>query len=366
MRIALRLARRGLGLTSPNPMVGAVVVRKGVILGTGWHHRAGEAHAEIEAFRDATRNGATLGGATLYVTLEPCSTFGRTPPCTSAIIAHKIGHVVIAATDPNPEHAGAGYTILRAAGLKVTSGVLEAEATELNRIFNHWIVKRTPFVTLKAAMSLDGKIATASGDSKWITSEGARAYAMKLRLAHDAIAVGVNTALSDDPALTVRKGTRILKAPRRVVIDPTGRINRRCRLLTDEYRSKTLVVLSDKASAKAEREIRNQGSEVLRLPFQGDHLDLKRLLRELSLEGVTSILAEGGGETIFSFLRARLGQRICFFYAPKILGGRSARKGVAGEGFPDRTSAPPLRNPRWKKLGQDLLLSADLEHPQST
>lgn len=364
MRIALRLARRGIGLTSPNPMVGAVVVRKGTILGTGWHHRAGEAHAEIEAFRDATHNGATLRGATLYVTLEPCSTFGRTPPCTAAIIAQKIGRVVVAATDPNPEHAGAGFAILRAAGIKVTFGVLAADATDLNRIFNHWIVQRTPFVTLKAAMSLDGKIATAAGDSKWITSEESRHYAMKLRFAHDAIVVGVNTVLSDDPSLTVRKGSKILKVPHRIVLDPTGRINRSCKLLTDQYRSQTMVVLSEKASAKAETEIRNQGTDVLRLPLKGDHFDLKKLLRKLSQDKMTSILVEGGGETIFSFLREGLGQRVAFFYAPKILGGRAARKGVAGEGFPDCASAPGLRNQEWKKIGQDLLLSADLEHPQ--
>jgi diaminohydroxyphosphoribosylaminopyrimidine deaminase/5-amino-6-(5-phosphoribosylamino)uracil reductase len=365
MKIALRLARRGIGLTSPNPMVGALIVRDGRILGTGWHRRAGEAHAEIEAFRSALRNVVTLRGATLYVTLEPCSTFGRTPPCTEAIIAQKIARVVTAATDPNPEHAGAGYAILRDAGIKVTSGVLENEAADLNCIFNHWIVQRTPFVTLKAAMSLDGKIATATGDSKWISSEASRRFAMKLRLEHDAIVVGVNTAIVDDPALTVRKGTRILKAPRRIVMDPEGRISRGCKLLTDEFRTRTTVVLSKKASAKAESEICKCGAQVLRLPVnRKDDLDLRELFRKLALENVTSVLVEGGGETVFSFLKQRIGQRVCFFYAPRILGGRSARKAVAGEGFSNRISAPGLRNSIWNRIGPDLMLSADLEHPQ--
>src|SRR5580658_2037588 len=226
MRLALRLARRGFGHTSPNPIVGAVLVRDGAVLGRGWHHRAGEAHAEIEALRDARRRtGSAEGasGATLYVTLEPCSTQGRTPPCTEAIIAAGIGRVVAAATDPNPAHAGRGFELLRRAGLEVSDGLLAQEAAEMNEAFAHWIVHRTPLVTVKAGMSLDGKIATVTGESRWITGEKARRLAMKLRAGSDAILVGVKTILADDPSLTVRLAGFKEKRWRRIILDPRAR-----------------------------------------------------------------------------------------------------------------------------------------------
>ncbi len=204
MRLGLQLAQRGYGATSPNPMVGAVLVRGGRILGRGWHHRAGLPHAEIEALRDAQKNGHNARGATLYVTLEPCSTHGRTPPCTEAIKAAGIKKVVIGATDPNPKHAGKAFKILRRAGIEVVHGILAEDCARLNEAFNHWIVHRTPFVTVKAGMTLDGKIATADGESRWITGEQARAYGMKLRGGMDAILAGVNTILLDDPMLTFR------------------------------------------------------------------------------------------------------------------------------------------------------------------
>ena len=223
-QLALRLARRGYGATSPNPMVGAVLVKGGKIIGRGWHRRAGLPHAEIEALRDAQKRGHNPRGATLYVTLEPCCTHGRTPPCTDAIIAAGIKQVVVGATDPNPKHAGKGFKILRRAGIEVLWGVrpragalntanarrteIADECAKLNEAFNHWIVHRTPFVTVKAAMTLDGKIATASGESKWITGEKARAHGMKLRQGSDAILVGINTILADDPSLTVDEARR--------------------------------------------------------------------------------------------------------------------------------------------------------------
>ena len=204
MRAALRLARCGLGTTSPNPMVGAVLVKGGKIIGRGWHHRAGLPHAEIVALRDAQKRGNSPRGATLFVTLEPCCTHGRTPPCTDAIIAAGIKRVVIGATDPNPKHSGCAFQMLRSAGIEVANGILANECARLNEAFNHWIVRRTPFVTVKAAMTLDGKIATASGESKWITGETARAHGMKLRQGSDAILAGINTILADDPSLTAR------------------------------------------------------------------------------------------------------------------------------------------------------------------
>src|SRR5262245_18010752 len=204
MRLALRLARRGYGTTSPNPMVGAVLVKGGNVIGGAWHRRAGEPHAEVEAIRAAEVRGLNVRGATLYVTLEPCSTLGRTPPCTQAIVAAGIKLVVAGAVDPNPAHAGRAFHILKRAGITVSHGILGDKCERLNEAFSHWIVHRTPFVTVKAAMTLDGKIATAAGESKWITGEKARAYGMKLRQGAEAVLVGVNTILADDSSLTVR------------------------------------------------------------------------------------------------------------------------------------------------------------------
>src|SRR5436190_4655886 len=209
IKLALKLARRGHGATSPNPMVGAVLVKGGEIIGRGWHRGAGAPHAEVEAIRDAERRGQNPKGATFYVTLEPCCTQGRTPPCTQAIIGAGIKRVVVGATDPNPLHSGRAFEILKHAGIPVIHGVLTRQCEELNEAFNHWIVHRTPFVTVKAAMTLDGKIATAGGESKWITGAKARAHGMRLRQGADAILVGINTILADNPSLTVRTAGEI-------------------------------------------------------------------------------------------------------------------------------------------------------------
>ena len=227
MRLALQLAKRGSGSVSPNPMVGAVLVKRGKIIGRGWHRRAGLPHAEIEALRDSQKRGHNPHGATLYVTLEPCCTHGRTPPCTDAIITAGIKRVIIGATDPNPKHAGKGFRILRRAGIEVVHGIGPSECVRLNEAFNHWIVHRTPFVTVKAAMTLDGKIATAT-QSKWITGEKARAHGMKLRQGSDAILVGINTILADDPSLTARTKMedgrwKMGKPIRRIVLDSLAR-----------------------------------------------------------------------------------------------------------------------------------------------
>src|SRR5689334_5424094 len=236
MQRALRLAERGRGTTSPNPMVGAVLVKRGRPIGQGWHHRAGEPHAEIEALRDAAARGESPRGATLYVTLEPCCTHGRTPPCTTALIEAGVRTVIVAARDPNPAHAGRGFRLLRRAGLSVPTG--------LNEAFNHWIVERTPFVTVKAAMTLDGKIATATGKSKWITGPAARAEGMRLRADADAILVGVNTVLADDPSLTVRSqngSVRPQSRLRRIILDTHARTPATARVVRDADASRTTV-----------------------------------------------------------------------------------------------------------------------------
>lgn len=362
MRLALQLARRGYGCTSPNPMVGALIVKGGKVIARGWHRRAGGAHAEIEAFQDAARHGISPRGATLYITLEPCCTHGRTPPCTDAIKAAGIKHVIVGATDPNPKHVGKGFAILKRAGIEVLRGILADACTELNEAFNHWIIHRTPFVTVKAAMTLDGKIATASGESKWITGEESRAYGMKRRLGSDAILVGVNTVLADDPSLTARKqmadGRRQMEKPiRRFILDSMARTPLNAKVVSDEHAGLTTIVVSERAPKKRVAALAKQ-TNVLIAPITRSTIDLKWLLRSLGAENITSLLVEGGGEVNASFLMGGFAQRVAFFYAPKILGGRDSRKGVAGEGAKSLTEALQLRNLQWRKMGADLLLTA--------
>lgn len=359
MRRALTLARRALGRTSPNPMVGAVLVRNGHGIGEGYHHQAGHPHAEVEALRNCAQRGGNPLGATLYVTLEPCSTDGRTPPCTTAILEAGVKRVVVAATDPNPRHRGRGLDLLREHGVEVTEGVHTPEATELNATFNHWIVHGTPLVTLKAGMTLDGKLATTSGESRWITGEASRRRVMRLRQEHDAILIGIQTALTDDPSLTVRRG-RTQRSPWRIVLDTRGRLPETARLLTDEYAERTLIVVGEGISSRRLKTLQRRASVIV-APREAGRISLPWLCRELGQRQVTGLLVEGGGEVHASFLTAGLAQRLAFFYAPKVLGGRTAPRAIAGPGFPSLTAAPRLRNLHWQKLGPDLLLTARIE-----
>ncbi len=377
MRMALRLARKGYGRTSPNPMVGAVLVKGERVIGRGWHHAAGQPHAEIEALRDAQKRGHDPRGATLYVTLEPCSTHGRTPPCTEALIAAGVKRVVVGTADPNPKHAGKGFQILKKArvttqnlskrqrhkGTKKSLKLAE-ECARLNEAFNHWIVKRTPWVMVKAAMTFDGKIATAAGESKWITGEAARAEGMRFRLGNDAILVGVNTILADDPSLTVRgKETKTI---RRIVLDSKARTPLTAKVVSDKQAAATMIVVGkdapkQKVAALAKR------VNVLVAPYakksrpaQRDEptLDLRWLLKRLGTENVTSLLVEGGGEVNASFLLGGLAHRVAFFYAPKILGGRDARRAVAGDGAKSWDEVLELEDVAWREVGKDILLEA--------
>ena len=358
MRLALRLARRGAGHTSPNPMVGAVLVKRARIIGRGWHRRAGGPHAEIEALRDAEARGHDSRGATLYVTLEPCSTQGRTPPCTEAIKAAGIRRVVAAATDRNPAHAGRGFRLLARAGIEVAHGVLAREADAMNEAFNHWIVRHTPRVTVKAAMTLDGKIATAEGESKWITGAPARAWGMKLRAESDAVLVGVNTVLADDPALTVR--IRPMRRCRRIILDSRARTPLTAKVVSDSFANLTTVVVSRSAPKRRVAALA-QRVNALVAPRDGSGINLRWLLKELGAAGVASLLVEGGGEVNASFLLGGLAQRVAFFYAPKILGGRDARKGVGGAGARRMSDLIELRDAAWRRVGLDWLLTARLK-----
>ena len=372
MRLALRLARRGYGATSPNPMVGAVLVKRGQIIGRGWHRRAGQPHAEIEAVNDARRRGRNPRDAILYVTLEPCSTYGRTPPCTEAIVAAGIGHVVVGATDPNPRHCGNAFTLLKKAGVGVTHGIEAEECERLNEAFNHWIIHRAPLVTVKAAMTFDGKIATASGESKWITGERARACGMKLRQGADAILVGINTVLADDPELTFRPiHSRSSKTPakklRRIVLDSYARTPLDAKIVRDDEKALTTIVVSKAAPQKRVQALAERVN-VLLAPDELEanqktagaegQLSLPWLLKRLGSDGVTHLLVEGGGQTNASFLLHGLAHRIAFFFAPKILGGLNSRKAVAGKGAGSWEEIIKLEDVNWQQLGADWLLTA--------
>jgi diaminohydroxyphosphoribosylaminopyrimidine deaminase/5-amino-6-(5-phosphoribosylamino)uracil reductase len=380
MQLALRLARKSYGATSPNPLVGAVLVKDGKIIGRGWHRRAGLPHAEIEALRDAEKRGENPAGATFYVTLEPCSTYGRTPPCSRAIIAARIKRVVVGAIDPNPRHAGNGLKILKRAGIEVVRFDPRRvnECTILNETFNHWIVHRTPFVTVKAGMTLDGKIATASGESRWITSEQSREFAMNhLRRGADAILTGVNTILADNPSLTVRPGTtgnlkhrtsntehRIRM--RRIVLDSMARTPLNSKVASDEFAALTTIVVSRSAPQKKTAALAKRVNVLVapksprrRAQSEAPYLiDLRWLMKKLGAENITSLLVEGGGEVNESFLAGGFAQRIAFFYAPKVLGGRDSRKGVAGDGVRSAAEIIHLRGIEWRKVGPDLFLTA--------
>jgi diaminohydroxyphosphoribosylaminopyrimidine deaminase/5-amino-6-(5-phosphoribosylamino)uracil reductase len=376
MRLALQFARRGYGETSPNPMVGAVLVKGGKIIGRGWHHRAGLPHAEIEALNDARKHGHNPKGATLYVTLEPCSTHGRTPPCTQAIITAGIERVVVGTRDPNPRHAGKGFSILRRARVQAaildSDTSLSAECEKLNEAFNHWIVRRTPLVTVKAAMTLDGKIATATGESKWITAEPAREFAMRLRQGADAILAGVNTVIADDPSLTVRfrvGKNRRAKRLRRIVLDPTARTPLQAKVVADEFAESTTIVVSRSADKKQVAALAKRVNVLVApqikinppMAGQKSKIDLRWLLKKLGKENITNLLVEGGGETNAAFLLDGLAQRVAFFYAPKVIGGRDSLKSVAGEGARSWNEIINLREIEWRGVGKDLFLTARVD-----
>ncbi len=362
MAQALRLAKRAYGRTSPNPMVGAVLVREGQVIGRGWHHKAGAPHAEVEALADAARRGHAVAGATIYVTMEPCCTYGRTPPCTEALMRAGVSRVVVAAVDPNPRHAGRGLELLRQAGITVDSGALAAESQRLNEAFNHWIVNRTPWVTAKSAMTLDGKIATASGESKWITGPASRAHAHRLRLGADAVLVGVETVLADDPSLTLRTqpGFRVPAAvplKRRIILDTRARTPLGCRLVSDEARASTLVVVGESADPAKIAALQARVMLIL-APEREGRIDLQWLLPELGQMSIQHLLVEGGGTVLAAFFESGLVHRTAFFYAPRILGGEESRRSVAGRGFRSLAEAPSLTDVESRRFGEDLFITA--------
>jgi diaminohydroxyphosphoribosylaminopyrimidine deaminase / 5-amino-6-(5-phosphoribosylamino)uracil reductase len=358
MKMALRLAARGAGLVSPNPMVGAVVVQAEEVVGRGWHRRYGEPHAEVMALRDA---GSQSRGATLYVTLEPCNHHGQTPPCTEAVLAAGVKRVVAATPDPNRRVSGGGAIFLREKGVEVHMGLLAEEGRRLNEAWFTWVETGLPFVIAKAACSLDGKIATRTGDSKWLTGEAARSFGHRLRHECDAILVGIGTVLADDPQLTTRLPGRQSNDPIRVVLDSHLRIPLNAHLLHLNSPAPTWVACTTAAPAEKIQALKEQGIEVLVLPEQDGRVALEPLRQELGRRRVQSLLVEGGAEVLGAFLDQRLVDKFYFFYAPKILGGKNAYPAVAGRGVANLSEAHQARHLSLRRLGPDLLVSGYLD-----
>ena len=346
MRAALELARQGIGSVEPNPMVGAVVVRGGRIVAEGWHRRFGGPHAEVDAL---DRAGARARGATLYVNLEPCAHFGKTPPCTDRILKAGVREVVAAVRDPNPLVNGKGLQILRRGRVKVRTGLLENEAVRLNRGFFKAQRLGLPYVAAKWAMTLDGKIATRTGDSRWVSGERARGWVRSLRDDYQAILVGANTALRDDPGL--RGGKR---DPIRIVLDSNGRLPLESQLVRTAKERRTIVAVTDTAPPAKLRKLERAGVQVVRLEAP----DLRVVFEELARSGIHTILVEGGGEVHASLFEGGLADEVLVVVAPKIAGGRDAVTPVEGEGLAKMAEALKLEDIKVERLGDDILIRA--------
>lgn len=354
MRRALQLAERGCGWTAPNPPVGAVIVKDGQIIGEGWHKKFGEPHAERNALKACTDDPC---GATLYVTLEPCCHQGKQPPCVDAILEAGIQHVVIGSSDPNPLVAGKGVEILRSHGISVTEGILQDECDALNQIFFHFITTKRPFVTMKYAMTLDGKIAAHTGISQWITSEKARHHVHEQRHRYSGIMVGVGTVLADNSSLTCR--IKDGRNPVRIVCDTNLRTPTEAQVVTTAKEIPTLIATCCTDQSRYEPYLQ-MGCEVICVDRTDNHVDLSRLMTQLGQKQIDSILLEGGGTLNWTALQSGIVQHIQAYIAPKLLGGATAKTPIEGKGFSTPHEAPLLKNTRLITLGQDFLLEGDI------
>ncbi len=350
MKRALALARRGIGRTSPNPAVGCVIVRDGAIVGEGWHRKAGTPHAEVHALSQA---GGLARGADVYVTLEPCSHHGRTPPCAEALINAGVSRVYVGMTDPNPLVSGRGLALLRAAGIAVTSGIMEKQCRHLNEAFVKHVTTGMPFVILKSAMTLDGKTATAGGDSKWITCEESRRYVHRLRSRVDAIMVGIGTVLADDPQLTCRMVRG--KDPVRVVVDSRLRTPTGAALLHLDSPAGTIIATIEPDPGKTEA-VHRLGAEILVCDAADGRVDLEDLLRRLGKRGIQSVLLEGGRELAGTAIRKDLVDKFLLFYAPKLVAGDDGFGLCSGRGVERMGDAIALRTERVRRFAEDFLV----------
>lgn len=353
MARALEIAKRGSGYTNPNPLVGAVIVRDGRIIGEGYHEVYGSNHAEINAFNNATED---VRGATMYVTLEPCAHYGKTPPCAKAIVEKGIKKVVIGLKDPNPLVAGKGIKILEDNGVEVIVGLLEEQGRQLNEIFLKYITTNIPFCIMKTAMTLDGKIATKTGDSRWVTEELSRKYVHKLRNRVAGIMVGIGTILADDPLLNTRLDGEGSKDPVRIIIDSTGRIPLKAKVLNSNSKAKAIVAVTEKAEKDKIRALEEKGAEVIITPTKNNGVDLYYLMKILGEKKIDSILLEGGSKINYSALEAKIVDKVNAFIAPKIIGGDTAKTPVGGEGKVFMKDAISLKNINFHRFGNDIMI----------
>ena len=351
MRLAMQLAGNAIGRTSPNPLVGAVIVKDNRVVGCGWHRKAGTPHAEVHALNQA---GELAQGADVYVTLEPCAHYGKTPPCAKALVEAKVKNVYGGLLDVNPKVAGKGFKILEDAGIHVEYGFLQDELRKQNEVFFKWIEHKKPFIVLKAAMTLDGKIATATGQSKWITNETSRAYGYKLRDIYDGIMVGINTVIEDNPMLTARVDGG--KNPIRIVVDSSLKIDINANVVQDKS-AKTIIATTDKADKDKILKLQAQDVDVIVVDKdKNDKVDIEKLLDILGQQNICSILVEGGATLSGSFVAKKLVDKVYFFIAPKIVGGKEAKTPVAGTGILNLQEALALKDIQIEKLEDDILI----------
>lgn len=354
MKQALRLARKGWGRTSPNPMVGAVIVREGRAVASGFHRKAGYPHAEVEAL--GKMKGKIMPGDTLYVTLEPCNHRGRTPPCTEAILQSGLKRVVIGMQDPNPRVSGGGAGYLADQGIRVRSGVLEHECARLNEAYIKWTTTGRPFVIAKSALTLDGWSATSTGHSKWVTNEESRRLVHRLRDRVDGILVGVGTVVQDDPALTTRLNNTRCRDPVRIIVDTHLRIPHNARVVEHGSESNTIIAVGDRVGAKIRRDIEREGVSTLPCPTKGGRVDLAVLLEKLGGMSLTSMLVEGGSTLMGAMIRERLIDKFYIFKAPRILGGNDGIPMARGRGPERMDESLILKDIKVRRLGNDVLI----------
>jgi len=361
MRLALLEAKKAKGKTEPNPTVGCVIVSNGKVISKAYHERFGGPHAEVIALKRAKKRA---DGALMYVTLEPCCYFGKTPPCADLIIKSGIKEVIVAMVDPNPLNNGKGLALLRENNIKVSSGILSKEARRQNIEFIKRVKRQRPLVSVKVAQSLDGKIATKKRDSKWISSPKSRELVQDLRLRHDAIMVGVKTLLKDNPRLTVRNrnpqigAQRLKRQPLKIIVDTGLKTPPNARIFSKASAGRVIIATSMDSSRSKEKVLREKGADVLRLSSDADGVDLKKLMKQLTLKGINSILVEGGGELIASLVAKGLADNFYFFIAPILIGGRDAITSVEGCGIKMVKDAIRLKEFKLKRVGRDLLIEA--------
>jgi diaminohydroxyphosphoribosylaminopyrimidine deaminase/5-amino-6-(5-phosphoribosylamino)uracil reductase len=358
MNMALDLAAKGQGFTSPNPMVGAVVVKDDQVVGRGYHKIAGGSHAEVNALEAA---GEFAKGATLYVTLEPCNHTGRTPPCTRKILELGVAHVVAAMKDPNPKVAGNGAEFLKQNGVQVTTGVCEAQAQQLNEAFVKYVRTGRPFVMAKCAATLDGRIATRTGDSRWVTGEPARRYVHQLRHGTDAIMVGINTIRNDDPSLTTRLPGMQGSDPARVILDTHLTISPDARVLQQASAAPTILVAGLPVAGNKKRAAEKAGARVLEVALKNDLIDMNALMEQLGAMELTSLLIEGGSRVLASAFNRAVVDKVFFFYAPKILGGDDGVPICSGPGAKLMGECIGIRDIAVHRLGDDVLIEGYVE-----